>query len=78
MGMDWLSRYKAKIICHEKIARIPLSNDKVLMVHVDRPEGDSKHLMSANMEEKKLEDILVVRDFPDVFPEDLSGVPPIR
>ncbi|GJV88737.1 putative reverse transcriptase domain-containing protein [Tanacetum coccineum] len=26
----------------------------------------------------KLEDILVVRDFPEVFPEDLSGLPPQR
>nr|GFB28377.1 putative reverse transcriptase domain-containing protein [Tanacetum cinerariifolium] len=28
--------------------------------------------------ELKLEDILVVRKFPDVFPEDLSGLPPTR
>ena len=24
----------------------------------------------------QLEDILVVREFPDVFPEDLPGIPP--
>nr|GEZ94272.1 putative reverse transcriptase domain, ribonuclease H-like domain, aspartic peptidase domain protein [Tanacetum cinerariifolium] len=28
--------------------------------------------------EKRLEDVPVVRDFPKVFPEDLSGLPPIR
>ncbi|GKF95574.1 hypothetical protein Tco_0288309 [Tanacetum coccineum] len=28
--------------------------------------------------ELKLKDIPVVRDFPDVFPEDLSGLPPSR
>ncbi|GJS26029.1 reverse transcriptase domain-containing protein [Tanacetum coccineum] len=27
-GMDWLSNYKAKIICHEKVVRIPLSDGK--------------------------------------------------
>jgi len=26
----------------------------------------------------KLEDIPIVREFPDVFPEDLSGLPPDR
>ena len=26
----------------------------------------------------RLEDILVVREFPDVFPDDLPGLPPDR
>ncbi|GJZ94999.1 putative reverse transcriptase domain-containing protein [Tanacetum coccineum] len=29
-------------------------------------------------DEKQLEDILVVREFPEVFPKDLPGLPPIR
>ncbi|GJV16458.1 putative reverse transcriptase domain-containing protein [Tanacetum coccineum] len=29
IGMDWLSNYKAEIICHEKVVRIPLSDSKV-------------------------------------------------
>nr|GFC13235.1 putative reverse transcriptase domain-containing protein [Tanacetum cinerariifolium] len=29
-------------------------------------------------EGKRLEDVLIVRDFPEVFPEDLSGIPPAR
>ncbi|GJS95587.1 hypothetical protein Tco_0802555 [Tanacetum coccineum] len=28
--------------------------------------------------EKRLEDVPTVRDFPEVFPEDLPGLPPIR
>ncbi|GKD39464.1 hypothetical protein Tco_1259671 [Tanacetum coccineum] len=28
--------------------------------------------------EKRLEDVLTVRDFPEVFPEDLSGLPPTQ
>ncbi|GKA73809.1 reverse transcriptase domain-containing protein [Tanacetum coccineum] len=28
--------------------------------------------------ERRIEDVLVVRDFPEVFPEDLSGLPPTR
>ncbi|GKF44482.1 hypothetical protein Tco_0131034, partial [Tanacetum coccineum] len=34
--------------------------------------------MSAKASDKKHEDIVVVRDFPKVFPDDLSGLPPIR
>ncbi|GJR43362.1 putative reverse transcriptase domain-containing protein [Tanacetum coccineum] len=33
--------------------------------------------MSAKAKEKKQEEIVVVRDFPEVFPDDLSGLPPI-
>ncbi|GKC80646.1 putative reverse transcriptase domain-containing protein, partial [Tanacetum coccineum] len=29
-------------------------------------------------EEKRLEDVPIVRDFPEVFPEDLPGLPPMR
>ncbi|GKC14867.1 putative reverse transcriptase domain-containing protein [Tanacetum coccineum] len=29
IGMDWLSNHKAKIICHEKVVRIPLLDDKI-------------------------------------------------
>ncbi|GJZ19705.1 putative reverse transcriptase domain-containing protein [Tanacetum coccineum] len=29
-------------------------------------------------EKKRLEDVPIVQDFPDVFPEDLSGLPPTR
>ncbi|GJS15873.1 putative reverse transcriptase domain-containing protein [Tanacetum coccineum] len=35
-------------------------------------------LMSAKASDKKQEEIVVVRDFSDVFLDDLSGVPPIR
>ncbi|GJZ35652.1 hypothetical protein Tco_0581469, partial [Tanacetum coccineum] len=34
--------------------------------------------MEKKSNEKKLEDIPVVKEFPDVFPEDLPGIPPIR
>ncbi|GJW48565.1 putative reverse transcriptase domain-containing protein [Tanacetum coccineum] len=78
IGMDWLSNYKAEIICHEKVVRIPLPNGKVLRVVGERPEEKARLLMSAKASDKKEEEIVVVRDFPEVFPDDLSGLPPIR
>ncbi|GKB43829.1 hypothetical protein Tco_0888771 [Tanacetum coccineum] len=35
-------------------------------------------VMEKKSDEKRLEDIPVVREFPEVFPEDLSGLPPVR
>ncbi|GJY37273.1 putative reverse transcriptase domain-containing protein [Tanacetum coccineum] len=77
IGMDWLSNHKAKIICHEKVVRIPLQDGQVLRVIGERPEEKMRHLMSAKAKEQKQEEIVVVRDFPKVFPDDLSGLPPI-
>ncbi|GKE01953.1 hypothetical protein Tco_1389936 [Tanacetum coccineum] len=78
MGMDWLSSYKAEIICHEKVVRIPLLDGKVLRVVGESPEEKSRLLMSAKTSDKKQGEIVVVRDFPEVFPDDLSGLQPIR
>ncbi|GKA04316.1 reverse transcriptase domain-containing protein, partial [Tanacetum coccineum] len=74
IGMDWLSNYKAKIIFHEKVVRIPLPDGKVLRVLGERPDKKARFLMGI----KKQEKIVVVREFPKVFPDDLSGLPPIR
>ncbi|GKB67988.1 putative reverse transcriptase domain-containing protein [Tanacetum coccineum] len=77
-GMDWLSNHKAEIICHEKVVRIPLLDGKVLRVLGERPEEKARLLMSAKASDKKQEEIVVVRDFPEVFLDDLSGLPPLR
>ncbi|GKE99668.1 putative reverse transcriptase domain-containing protein [Tanacetum coccineum] len=53
IGMEWLSNYKAKIVCHEKVVRIPLPDGKVLRVLGERPEEKLRHLMSAKASEKK-------------------------
>ncbi|GKD28810.1 hypothetical protein Tco_1239588, partial [Tanacetum coccineum] len=74
-GMGWLSKLKAKIVFFMKIVQIPLSNGKDLEVHRERPEGNLKQLKTMKVNEPKLKDIHIVREFPSVFPEDLSGLP---
>ncbi|GJT67375.1 putative reverse transcriptase domain-containing protein [Tanacetum coccineum] len=69
IGMDWLSNQKAEIICHEKVVRIPLLDGKVLRVLGERPKEKVRLLMSAKTRDKKQEEIVMVRDFP----EELSG-----
>ncbi|GJV06507.1 putative reverse transcriptase domain-containing protein [Tanacetum coccineum] len=100
IGMDWLAKYHAVIVCAEKIVRIPFG-DEILIV---RGDGSSNkhgtrlniisctkaqeyltkgcHVFLANItatkdedksKEKRLEDVPVVQEFPEVFPEDLPG-----
>ncbi|GJU55060.1 putative reverse transcriptase domain-containing protein [Tanacetum coccineum] len=66
IGMDWLSRYDAAILCGVKKVRIPFS--KVYRETEQEPKEPK---------EKRLEGVPVIRDFPEVFPEDLPGLPPL-
>ncbi|GJX45196.1 reverse transcriptase domain-containing protein [Tanacetum coccineum] len=50
IGMDWLSKYHARIICDEEVSHIPI-------------DGETFDL---------------TREFPEVFPKDLPGLPPVR
>ncbi|GKB00661.1 putative reverse transcriptase domain-containing protein [Tanacetum coccineum] len=67
ISMDWLSKYHVVIVCDEKIVRC-----HVFLAHVTTKKAENKS------EEKRLEDVPIVRDFPKVFPEDLPGIPPTR
>ncbi|GJU17675.1 putative reverse transcriptase domain-containing protein [Tanacetum coccineum] len=78
VGMDWLSKNKVEIVCHEKVVRIPLEGGEILRIQGKRTLGGTKILMSTKADEPKLSDIPIVRDFTDVFPEDLSRLPPQR
>ncbi|GJV56467.1 reverse transcriptase domain-containing protein [Tanacetum coccineum] len=97
IGMDWLSKYRAKILCDEKVVHIPIDGE-TLIIRGDRSKTrlnliscikTEKYIsrgcqvfmiqvMEKKADEKRLEDIPVVKEFPDVFPEDLPGIPPVR
>ncbi|GJR97732.1 putative reverse transcriptase domain-containing protein [Tanacetum coccineum] len=103
IGMDWLAKYHALIICDKKVARI-LYADGVLIIRGDNCDNESKlNIISCTRtqkyiqkgcqvylaqvtskkvedksEEKRLEDVLIVQEFPKVFLEDLPGLPPAR
>nr|GEW31377.1 hypothetical protein [Tanacetum cinerariifolium] len=61
IGMDWLTKYHGVIICNEKIGY------DVFLAHITMKEAKDKS------EGKRLEDVPIVRDFPEVFLEDLPG-----
>ncbi|GKF09667.1 hypothetical protein Tco_0043891 [Tanacetum coccineum] len=63
------------IVCHKKIVRIPVEEGNVLCVQGERNVRKTKTLMSTKEKESTLSDIPIVRDFKDVFLDDLSGLP---
>ncbi|GJX17982.1 putative reverse transcriptase domain-containing protein [Tanacetum coccineum] len=64
--MDWLSRYDATILCGEK--KYIEKGGELFLAQVTEQEP----------KEKRLEDVPIIRDFPEVFLEDLPGLPPPR
>ncbi|GKD38356.1 putative reverse transcriptase domain-containing protein, partial [Tanacetum coccineum] len=64
--MDWLSRYDAAILCGKK--KYIEKGCELFLAQVTEQES----------KEKRLEDVPVIRDFPEVFPDELPGLPPPR
>ncbi|GJW84793.1 putative reverse transcriptase domain-containing protein [Tanacetum coccineum] len=105
IGMDWLAKYHALIVCDEKVVRIPYG-DEVLIIRGDDCDGESKSKLNIisftktqkyiqkgcqvylaqvtskntedKSEEKRLEDVPIVREFLEVFAEDFPRLPPAR
>ncbi|GJS48840.1 putative reverse transcriptase domain-containing protein [Tanacetum coccineum] len=73
IGMDWLVKHDAVIIYGKKVIRIPYEN-KTLIVKGDK--GGSR--LKKKSKEKRMEDVPIIRDFPEVFLEELPGFPPSR
>ncbi|GKD09659.1 hypothetical protein Tco_1189344 [Tanacetum coccineum] len=97
IGMDWLVKYDALIVCRKKEVHIPVKG-KMLVVKGNCDVSRLKvvscikarqyiergcHLFVAHVtekepKEKRLEDVPIIGDFPEVFPDDLPGLPPPR
>ncbi|GKE12914.1 putative reverse transcriptase domain-containing protein, partial [Tanacetum coccineum] len=63
---------RLNIISCTKTHKYLLRGCHVFLAHVTTKEVEDKS------KKKRLEDVPVVRDFPEVFPEDLPGIPPTR
>ena len=73
--MDWLSLHNGLIGCTDKV--VHLSNPEGVRVtcHTRESRPDP---MVFSIEAKSLEEVPVVNEYPDVFPEELPGMPPDR
>ncbi|GJR98192.1 putative reverse transcriptase domain-containing protein [Tanacetum coccineum] len=63
---------RLNIISCTKTQKYLLMGCPIFLAHVTTKKAEDKS------KEKRLEDVPIVQDFPEVFPEDLSGIPPTR
>nr|ABA97359.1 retrotransposon protein, putative, Ty3-gypsy subclass [Oryza sativa Japonica Group] len=87
LGMDWLTRYRGVIDCASRTIKLTNAKGEVVTFQSPVPQKPGISLNQAAGEEqevavekttKKLEDIPIVREYPEVFPDDLTTMPPKR
>ncbi|KAA3480486.1 DNA/RNA polymerases superfamily protein [Gossypium australe] len=69
LGMDWLTLYHAIVNCNRKSIDLTSQNGC---------EAYLAYVINTKVTEKRVESVPVVCEFPNVFPEELQGLPPIR
>nr|AAK92604.1 Putative retroelement [Oryza sativa Japonica Group] len=73
LGMDWLARHKGVIDCANRKVTLTSNDGRVVTVHALSSES-----LRSRLNQITLEEIPIVREYPDVFPDDLPGMPPKR
>jgi hypothetical protein len=74
LGMDWLSKYDGVIQCTKKAVRLT-KKDGTTVEFVAAVQVDQASMLS-QMKVTAFEEILVVQEYPNVFPKELPGMPP--
>jgi hypothetical protein len=75
LGMNWLRRHGAVIDALQRTIQLDSPNGNYkLLIRLPTLKRAVERVCAATIKEVK--DIPVVREFPDVFPEDLPGLPP--
>jgi hypothetical protein len=81
LGVDWLSKYKVLIDCAKKSVQITTPDGKE-MEFIAEPVVTVKGVANCakvnQLDASQGSEVPVVNEFPDVFPEELPGMPPDR
>ncbi|GKD88117.1 putative reverse transcriptase domain-containing protein [Tanacetum coccineum] len=72
IGMDWLSKYHARIICDEKVTHIPINGETLII------RGDRSKTRLSLISCIKTRRYTGSQKISEVFPKDLPGLPPVR
>jgi hypothetical protein len=79
--MDWLSKYKVLIDCAKKSVKMTTPEGKE-MEFITEPvvtaKGVANYAKVNQLDASQGSEVPVVNEFPDVFPEELLGMPPDR
>jgi hypothetical protein len=76
LGMDWLRKYDGVILCAKTAIRLTKEEGTIMEFSAVIP---AEHVSLLNkVQGTSLDEIGIVREYPDVFPEELPGMPPDR
>ncbi|KAI3816520.1 hypothetical protein L1987_16221 [Smallanthus sonchifolius] len=76
LGMYWLNQYQAQIDCDQKTVKIKKPDETSLMIHADSETNMIEIISIAKAKKELIKGD--VCDHPDVFLEELPGLPPDR
>jgi hypothetical protein len=74
LGMDWMKQHNAVIQCQEKVVVLTTPKGDRMSVEVAVQASPTATMNQLNNDANQPK--CVVDDFPDVFPDDLPGMPP--
>jgi hypothetical protein len=81
LGMDWLSKHKVLIDCAKKFAKLTNPEGKEMKFVIETvvtTKGVANRAKVKQLDARQGSEVPVVNEFPDVFPEELLGMPPDR
>jgi hypothetical protein len=81
LGMNWLMKYEANVSCDKRTLTLKSPPGEKVVAELRMPKtakGDCHQISVNSKKANPLEIIRVVSNFPDVFPEELTGMPPER
>jgi hypothetical protein len=79
LGMDWLGKHKVLIDCTKKSVKLTTLDRKELKFVAEpvvTAKGIANHAKINQLDASQGSEVPVVNEFPDVFPEELPGMPP--
>jgi hypothetical protein len=76
LGMDWLRKYDGVILCAKRAIRLTKEDGTIVEFSATIP-AEPVSLLN-KVQGTSLDDIGIVREYPDVFPEELPGMPSDR
>jgi hypothetical protein len=76
LGMNWLRKYDRVILCAKRAIRLTKEDGTIVEFRAAIP-AEQVSLLN-KVQGNSLDEIGIVREYPDVFPEELPGMPPDR
>jgi hypothetical protein len=76
LGMDWMTRHRESLDIFSRAVEIDSPDHEATILYL--PQLECNNYCAYAVEGIKLKDIPIICEYPDVFPDDLPGMPPDR